>query len=247
MAAQLAFKLCLEIEKALETTNPMVVAVAVAFTIGWVAIIALCIAGLRAGYWLGAIWGLLHSIMTVQLPMTRIYDHYVVAAIVVVHGILIAVSCLLALMTDARKHGVDPYRKQGLKRIWGFILLCASTLARTLWITFREPIGAARAQAAMSGKNGIAGIAAASLTYVVFASMIALSVIIVGIVMKRRWAYASAAIFGIIHAVLTMMNVIFHVNQGLGPIVVIPASLSMAIGGIWMLRSISPDEKPGLP
>ncbi len=237
MILQLVVKLTVELGKAMEATNPVVVPVAIVFTIGWVMIIALCIAGFRLGYWLGAIWGLLHFVLTIPLPLMEACDHYVFAAFVAVHGILIAAACVAVLLIDAREKGSTPYRAMSKSTVTGFILLCISVLVRLLWITFREPIGAEKALTAMTGRGGIPELAANSLLYVVILSMIALCVITPGIIMTRRWAFVAAAIFGSVHIVLIVLLLIFHVNQGIGPAIVLPASFGNLIGGIWMMNS----------
>ncbi len=237
MALQFIVKVAVEIGKAAETNNSAVVAVAVAWAVGWVAIIAVCVGGFRLGYWLGAVLGLMHFVLTAALPMTGVCDHYAFAAIVMSHGILIAAACLAVLLIDAVKRGANPYGGMTKREISGFAILCVSVFVRTLWITFREPVGAAAALAATTGKGGLPELAAGSLIYVVALSMIALCVIIPGIVMRRRWAYVSAVVFGGIHVILTLLTVLLHVNQGFGPAVVIPASLGMLIGGWWMLTN----------
>jgi hypothetical protein len=237
MALQLVVKFTLEISKSMETANIAIVAVAIAFSVGWSIAIALCLAGRRAGYWIGAVLGLLHFVMTIPLPMIRVCNHYVFAAVVAAHGILIAASCMAVLILDARDRSLRLYGGEQRSTTAGFALLGVSTFVRLLWITFREPTGATLARAATAGTGGIAEIAGQSLLYIVAISMIALCLTIPGIVMKRRWAYVAAAVFGGVHVVLTVLNVILHVNQGLGPVVVIPASLGMLVGGIWMLRS----------
>jgi hypothetical protein len=242
MVLQFIVKVVVEIGKAAETGNPGVVAVAVAWTIGWVGIIAACIGGLRLGYWLGAVLGIMHFVLTAALPLTGACDHYLFAAVVMSHGILIAAACLTVLLIDALMRGANPYNKMTKPEILGFVILCVSVLVRTLWITFREPVGAAAALAAAAGKGGLREFAAGTLIYVVGISMVSLCAIIPGVVIRKRWAYLAAAIFGGIHAVLTILTVMLHVNQGFGPAIVIPASLGMLIGGWCMLRT-RPDQK----
>jgi hypothetical protein len=229
-------KLVMAIGKSMETANAEVIIVAIGFAIGWLAIMIFCLAGQRIGYWLGAILGLLHFVTIVLLPLTRICDHYCFVEIVANHGILITGLCLAVLLFHTKKNSLFNYFPAKKIDIVGFFLLCAFVLARTFMITFREPIGIAQALATMAGKGGLAELASSSLIYVVIPSMIALCVIIPGIVMKRCWAFASAAIFGGIHAILTSSIVILKVNSGYGPFVVIPASLGMLICGIWMLN-----------
>jgi hypothetical protein len=229
-------KLVMAIGKSMETANAEIVNVAIGFAIGWLAIMILCLAGQRIGYWLGAILGLLHFVTIVLLPLTRICDNYCFVEITANHGILITGSCLAVLLLHAKKNGLTNYFPAKKIDIVGFFILCAFVLVRTLWITFREPMGIAQAHAAVAEKGMLAHTASASLIYVVIPSMIALCVIIPGIVMKRRWAFISAAIFGGIHALLTSLIVILKVNPGYGPIVVIPASLGILICGIWMLN-----------
>ncbi len=242
IALQLLIKLTLEIDKAVETSNVLVISIAVLFTLGWVAILALCIFGYRIGYWFGAVWGLLHFVLTVSVPMTGICDHYLFAAFVASHGILISAACIAVIIMDEKQGKRASNQKMGKKFLAGYLLLCVSTLVRTLWITFREPVGASHAQIALAGKGGLAEIAANSLLFVIIPSMVVLCAILPGIVMRKRWAFVVAAIFGGFHVIATVANVVLQVNQGFGPWVVIPASLGMLIGGIVLLN-----EKPSQP
>jgi len=228
---QLIIKLTIELGPALEMSNVGVVAATVVFTIGWVVSVALCLAGFRWGYWLGAVWGLLHFVTAGLFPSTG-----VLAVIVMLDGILIATMCLAILLIDARRRGTASYPSMSKSALGGFSLLLVSILVRTLWITFREPSGAALALNALTGQGGFAERAANALSPIVILSMLVLCVIIPGVIARKRWAFAAAAIFGGLHAALTLVNVIFHINQGGGPAIVIPASLGMLIGGIWVLR-----------
>ncbi len=243
MALQLVFKAALELGVALSTGNGLIGAVAIFFTAGWTVAIPLSLSGRRLGYWLGAIFGLMHLIMTTALPVNGLCDHYTIAAIVSLHGLLIAATCLVVLARSTLQANPAAFRFASRNQMWAYIVLCASTVVRVLWITFREPTGAARAEAAVAGRGGLAELAGLSLSTIVVIAMLSLCVMIPGIVLRKRWGYTAAAWFGALMVVLTAANVVLMVNQGSGPAVVIPSSLGMFCGAMW-LRSLPEGPQP---
>lgn len=135
------------------------------------------------------------------------------------------------------------FRFASRNQMWAYIVLCVSTVVRVVWITFREPTGAARAEAAVAGRGGLAELAGLSLSAIVVIAMLSLCVMIPGIVLRKRWGYTAAAWFGALMVVLTAANVVLMVNQGSGPAVVIPSSWGMFCGAMW-LRSLPAGPQP---
>src|SRR5512146_611746 len=94
---QIAFKLLVEIRLAFEA-QPALGAMAVGYTLGWIVVVGLCVTGNRLGYWAGAMLGLGHFVLTAALPLTGACDHFLVAGIVMSHGLLISIACLAVLL-----------------------------------------------------------------------------------------------------------------------------------------------------
>lgn len=252
MALQLFVKFALEIGKAAEANEPGILVVAIAFTIGWIVIIPLCISGRRIGYWAGAVWGLAHFIFTPAVPIMGMCNHNDFATFVALHGLAIAAANIVVLLLDAKKSGQSPYLPTGKTERFLLLLGFVATSLRTAWITFFEPRGAVLTQTAWAGTGGATGLATSLLFYILIVGMLTLCFIIPGIIMKKRWAFLTSAVFGLIFVVLTVAIVVMRwshpmqVNQTgytqVGPYLVIAASLGMLVSGIGMVikqRNIS--------
>jgi hypothetical protein len=101
-----------------------------------------------------------------------------------------------------------------------------------------EPRGAVKAAGKNPDVSSMSGFAASIIPYIVYPSIIILACIIIGIILKKYWAYITAFIFSVIHLVLIIILVIFQVNSGFGPWVVIPANTGMIIFSCLLIRNI---------
>jgi hypothetical protein len=108
-------------------------------------------------------------------------------------------------------------------------LLLASMAVRLFWITLMEPRGAMRAIEKNPGLDTVVGMAAHSLPYIVYPSIAVLAVLLIGVLLKRHWGYVGSLIFGAAHLALVLALVAIRGNPGLGPLVVVPASLGMIV------------------
>ena len=110
-----------------------------------------------------------------------------------------------------------------------FYLMIASMFIRLFWLAVLEPQGAKRAAVKTQQMGELAQFASTTIPYVVYPSIIILICIIVYSLMRKRWAYLSGSIFGLVHFTLISILVIMHVSPGKGFLVVIPSSLGMMI------------------
>ena len=110
-----------------------------------------------------------------------------------------------------------------------FYLMIASMFIRLFWLGVFEPHGAKRAVAKTQQMGELAQLASTTIPYVVYPSIIILICIIIYCLMRKRWAYLSGSIFGLVHFILISILVIMHVSPGRGFLVVIPSSLGMMV------------------
>jgi hypothetical protein len=108
-------------------------------------------------------------------------------------------------------------------------LLVVSMAVRLFWITVMEPRGARRAIERNPGLDTVVGVAASSLPYIVYPSILILMVLFLGVLLKRHWGYVGSFVFGAAHLVLVLALVAVRGNPGLGPLVVVPACLGMMV------------------
>lgn len=118
--------------------------------------------------------------------------------------------------------------KQSRREVLYYLML-GSMFLRLFWLVVREPHGAKKAVQNVLEINSLPGIAAQTIPYVVYPSIIIMVVIIMGSLFKKRWAYISGVVFGAAHLVLTMSLVFMKVSPGFGPAVVLPASVMMIV------------------
>lgn len=110
-----------------------------------------------------------------------------------------------------------------------YFLMLASMFLRLFWLVFREPYGMQRAAQKNPGLDSVGGLASHSIPFVVYPSMIILVTIIIGAILKKKWAYIGGFIFGAVHLVLVISLVVIKVSPGYGPAVVMPASALMMV------------------
>lgn len=117
-----------------------------------------------------------------------------------------------------------------------YYLLLISTIIRMLWLTIMEPNGAVKAAAKNPDLRTFVGFAASTIPYVIYPSMVILAIIIIGLLVKKYWAFVAALLFGLIHLLLIMILVILHANTGFGPWVVIPSCTGMIVFSLLILK-----------
>ena len=110
-----------------------------------------------------------------------------------------------------------------------FYLMMSSMFIRLIWLAVFEPQGAKRAATKTQQMGELAQFASTTIPFVVYPSIIILISIIIYSLMRKRWAYLSGSIFGLVHFTLISVLVIMHVSPGRGFLVVIPSSLGMMI------------------
>ena len=109
-------------------------------------------------------------------------------------------------------------------------------LIRLFWLVVFEPHGAKRAAAKTQQMGELAQFASTIIPFVVYPSIIILISIIIYSLMRKRWAYLSGSIFGLVHFALISILVIMHVSPGRGFLVVIPSSLGMMVFSFLCFR-----------
>ncbi len=124
-------------------------------------------------------------------------------------------------------------------------LLLVSMAVRLFWITIMEPRGARRAIERNPGLDTVVGIAANSLPYIVYPSILILMILFIGVLLKRRWGYVGSFVFGASHLALVLALVAVRGNPGLGPLVVVPACLGMMIFAWLTKKWVSAADKTG--
>lgn len=124
-------------------------------------------------------------------------------------------------------------------------LLLVSMGVRLFWITIMEPRGARRAIERNPGLDTVVGIAANSLPYIVYPSILILIALLIGVLLKRHWGYIGSFIFGAAHLVLVVALVAVRGNPGLGPLVVVPACLGMMIFSALTIKRVPAIDKVG--
>jgi hypothetical protein len=115
-----------------------------------------------------------------------------------------------------------------MKMKTSYNLMMVSILLRLFWITVIEPHGAARAIARQPAGT-LSGTVVRTLPFVIYPSIVILIPIVIGALLKKRWAYTIAIVFGAIHFILTLPLAIMGWNTGLGEFVVLPACLGMIV------------------
>src|SRR4030042_2662707 len=98
------------------------------------------------------------------------------------------------------KEGVTEMRNREFSVFYK--LLLTSMAVRLFWITIMEPRGARRAIERNPGLDTVVGIAANSLPYVVYPSILILMALFIGVLLKRHWGYIGSLIFRAVHLVL---------------------------------------------
>jgi hypothetical protein len=126
-------------------------------------------------------------------------------------------------------------------------LLIVSMTVRLFWITMMEPRGARRAIERNPGFVTVVGIAANSLPYIVYPSILILMVLFIGVLLKKHWGYIGSFVFGASHLVLVVALVAVRGNPGLGPLVVVPACLGMMIFAALTIKWVPAVDKVGSP
>lgn len=116
-------------------------------------------------------------------------------------------------------------------------LLVVSMAVRLFWITIMEPHGARRAIEKNPGLDTVVGVAANSLPYVVYPSILILMVLFLGVLLKRQWGYVGSFVFGAAHLILVVALVAVRGNPGFGPLVVVPACLGMMIFAAFTIKT----------
>jgi len=124
-------------------------------------------------------------------------------------------------------------------------LLLVSMTVRLFWITVMEPQGARRAIERNPGLDTVVGVAAHSLPYIVYPSILILMALFIGVLLKKRWGYIGSLIFGAAHLVLVVALVAVRGNPGLGPLVVVPACLGMMIFAALTIKWVPALDKVG--
>jgi hypothetical protein len=124
-------------------------------------------------------------------------------------------------------------------------LLIVSMAGRLFWITMMEPRGARRAIERNPGLDTVVGIAASSLPYIVYPSILILMVLFIGVLLKRHWGYIGSFVFGASHLVLVVALVAVRGNPGLGPLVVVPACLGMMVFAALTIKRVPAIDKAG--
>jgi hypothetical protein len=122
-------------------------------------------------------------------------------------------------------------------------LLVVSMAVRLFWITVMEPRGARRAIERNPGLDTVVGVAASSLPYIVYPSILILMVLFLGVLLKRHWGYVGSFAFGAVHLVLVVALVAVRGNPGLGPLVVVPACLGMMVFGVLTIKRVPTADK----
>jgi hypothetical protein len=107
--------------------------------------------------------------------------------------------------------------------------MIAFMFIRLFWLVAFEPHGATRAAAKTQQMGELAKIASSTIPFVVYPSIIILICIIIFSLMRKRWAYLSGSIFGLVHFALISILLIMHVSPGRGFLVVIPSSVGMMV------------------
>jgi hypothetical protein len=130
----------------------------------------------------------------------------------------------------------DKKREPSHAKLYYYLML-AAMLVRLSWLTVMEPRGASRAGANHAGLDTLAGLIARALPYVVYPSIVILIAIIIGALLKKRWAYIGGIVFGAIHLVLTLPLPLLGVNPGYGPLVVLPACVLMIVFSMLTYRA----------
>ncbi len=115
-----------------------------------------------------------------------------------------------------------------------YLLLLGAMILRLLWMILAEPNGAKKVGLKHPNIDSIVGLIAYTLPFVVYISIAILIVIIIGVLFKKRWAYKTCFIFGIIQLLLISPIVLMRINPGYGPLIVIPACILMIIFS-WLL------------
>jgi hypothetical protein len=124
--------------------------------------------------------------------------------------------------------------------------MMASMYVRFFWLTLMEPHGAARA-IDRQPIGTLAGTVVRTLPFIVYPSIVILFIIIIGAVLKKRWAYIGSIWFGAIHFVLTVPLAILGWNTGLGEFVVLPACLGMIIFSWLALKHTERQDATRIP
>jgi hypothetical protein len=108
-----------------------------------------------------------------------------------------------------------------------YYLMIVSMLVRLFWLVTMEPNGASRALDRFPDMDTLEGVAAHTLPFIVYPSMVILVVIILAALLKKKWAYVAGIVFGVTHFALTLPLVVLGVNPGYGPAVVLPLCVLM--------------------
>jgi len=132
-----------------------------------------------------------------------------------------------------------------MKRKTIYYLMMASMFLRLFWLTLMEPRGAVRA-IAMQPAGTLAGAVVRTLPFIVYPSIVILIIVVIGALLKKRWAYISAIVFGTIHFILTLPLAIMGWNTGFGEFVVLPACLGMIIFSRLTLIAPHDSKSPGI-
>ena len=118
-------------------------------------------------------------------------------------------------------------------------LLLLFIVLRMSWLTTMEPRGAAAAIKLHPDFHTMVGRAALTLPFVVYSSIITLTVILIGVLLKRYWAYLAALIFGIIHMILILVILLLRGNPRTDcPIIVICACTGMILFSLFTIKDL---------
>ncbi len=121
---------------------------------------------------------------------------------------------------------------------WPYYLLLASLVARLAWLVLMETRGAATLMAAYPGSTTVQGIAASTLPYVVYPSIVIVILIILAALFRKRWGYLVGAAFGMIHVLLAASIVVMGMNPlSYGPFVVMTISALIALFSVLAYRA----------
>jgi hypothetical protein len=124
-------------------------------------------------------------------------------------------------------------------------LLIVSMAVRLFWITIMEPRGARKAIERNPALDTVVGVAANSLPYIVYPSILILMVLFLGVLLKRHWGYVGSFVFGAAHLILVVALVAVRGNPGFGPLVVVPACLGMMIFAAFTIKTAPGIDKVG--
>ncbi len=121
---------------------------------------------------------------------------------------------------------------------WSYALLLVSLLARLAWLVLMETRGAAALIAAYPSGATMQGMAASTLPYVVYSSIGIVVLIILAVLLKKRWAYLVGIAFGAVHVLLAASIVVLGMNPlSFGPYIVMTISALIAVSSVLTYRA----------